>query len=171
MPNTRQFRTDFSEPKLWHESPCFRHFLNPAARIVSGRSKEPSSVIRPDEQALQVRVHRRAHTSLLARSKAANEDGCFGRLRARPRLGNMLPPDGRRPFEDAVSVAGQSPPRLIYLTCRNSSMPSTEPSRPIPLSLTPPKGATSVVMIPSLIPTMPDSMARPTRNARARSRV
>jgi hypothetical protein len=35
------------------------------------------------------------------------------------------------------------------------------------LSLTPPNGATSVVMIPSLIPTISDSRARPTRKVRA----
>src|SRR6185437_9046148 len=41
-----------------------------------------------------------------------------------------------------------TPPRHRYLTSRNSSMPYFEPSRPSPLSLTPPKGATSVEMMP-----------------------
>jgi hypothetical protein len=34
-------------------------------------------------------------------------------------------------------------------------MPYFEPSRPMPLSFMPPKGATSVEMMPSLMPTMP----------------
>ena len=42
-------------------------------------------------------------------------------------------------------------------------MPYFEPSRPKPELLTPPKGATSVEMIPSFIPIMPASMASATR--------
>lgn len=42
-------------------------------------------------------------------------------------------------------------------------MPCVDPSRPMPLSLTPPNGATSVVMRPSLMPTMPLWSARETR--------
>ena len=38
-----------------------------------------------------------------------------------------------------------------------SSMPYFDPSRPIPDSLTPPNGATSFEMIPSLTPTIPYS--------------
>ena len=43
--------------------------------------------------------------------------------------------------------------------------------RPMPDSLTPPKGATSVVIRPSLMPTMPYFSASATRKARPRSRV
>src|SRR5258706_14818119 len=49
------------------------------------------------------------------------------------------------------------PPMQRYLTSRNSSMPYFEPSRPMPLSFMPPKGAISVEMMPSLMPTMPYS--------------
>jgi hypothetical protein len=47
-------------------------------------SQEASSVIRPDEQELQVRVHRSGAHLAIGKVKAANEDGCFGRLHARP---------------------------------------------------------------------------------------
>jgi DNA-binding transcriptional LysR family regulator len=50
MPNKRRFRTDFSEPKLWHESPCFRHFRQiqqpvsfPAGRKSPVRSSYPTN--------------------------------------------------------------------------------------------------------------------------------
>ena len=45
-----------------------------------------------------------------------------------------------------------------------------EPSRPMPDSLTPPKGATSVERSPVLMPTMPYSSASPTRQMRPTSR-
>src|ERR1700730_1066527 len=41
------------------------------------------------------------------------------------------------------------PPMQRYLTSRNSAMPYFEPSRPMPLSFMPPKGAISVEMMPS----------------------
>src|ERR1700730_4064104 len=40
------------------------------------------------------------------------------------------------------------PPMQRYLTSRNPSMPYFEPSRPMPLSFMPPKGAISVEMMP-----------------------
>ena len=49
-------------------------------------------------------------------------------------------------------------------------MPYLEPSRPLPDSFTPPKGATSVEMMPSLMPTMPYSNASATRQTRPMSR-
>ena len=52
-----------------------------------------------------------------------------------------------------------------------SSMPYFEPSRPIPDSLTPPKGATSFEMIPSLTPTIPYSRPSETRHTRPTSRL
>src|SRR5262249_54763477 len=58
------------------------------------------------------------------------------------------------------------PPMQRYLTSRNSSMPYFEPSRPMPLSFMPPKGAISVEMMPSLMPTMPYSSASATRQMR-----
>ena len=45
-------------------------------------------------------------------------------------------------------------------------MPYFEPSRPKPDSFTPPNGATSVEMMPSLMPTMPYSSASATRQMR-----
>ena len=60
-----------------------------------------------------------------------------------------------------------TPPMHMYLISRKSSMPYFEPSRPMPDSLTPPNGATSVEMMPVLMPTMPDSMASATRQTRA----
>jgi hypothetical protein len=50
-------------------------------------------------------------------------------------------------------------------------MPYFEPSRPIPLSFMPPKGAISVEMMPSLMPTMPYSRASATRQMRPMSRL
>jgi len=41
-----------------------------------------------------------------------------------------------------------------------------EPSRPMPLSFTPPKGAISVEMMPSSMPTMPCSRRSATRQMR-----
>src|SRR5438552_8137617 len=61
------------------------------------------------------------------------------------------------------------PPMQRYLTSRNSSMPYFEPSRPMPLSFMPPKGAISVEMMPSLMPTMPYSRASATRQMRPMS--
>ena len=50
-------------------------------------------------------------------------------------------------------------------------MPYFEPSRPMPDSLTPPNGATSVEMKPVLMPTIPYSSASETRQMRPRSRL
>ncbi len=44
-----------------------------------------------------------------------------------------------------------NPPRHAYLSSVNSRMPCEEPSRELPLSLTPPKGASSVEIRPVLI--------------------
>ena len=49
------------------------------------------------------------------------------------------------------------PPKQMYLTSTYSSMPYLLPSRPSPDCLTPPNGATCVVMRPVLTPTMPAS--------------
>ena len=51
----------------------------------------------------------------------------------------------------------------MYFISRNSSTPCLEPSRPSPDSFTPPKGATSVEIIPSFTPTMPNSSISVTR--------
>src|SRR4051794_7150802 len=63
------------------------------------------------------------------------------------------------------------PASSMYLRAVNSSMPCREPSRPMPDSLTPPNGATSVEMISVLTPTIPYSSASATRNTRPRSRA
>src|SRR5215470_5069342 len=63
------------------------------------------------------------------------------------------------------------PPNAKYLISRKSSMPYFEPSRPIPLCFMPPKGATSVEMMPSLMPIMPYSGPSATRITRPRSRA
>src|SRR6185312_7373593 len=55
------------------------------------------------------------------------------------------------------------PPRARYFSSSHSSMPYFEPSRPMPDSFIPPKGATSVEMNPVLIPTIPYSSASETR--------
>src|SRR6266436_3382602 len=62
------------------------------------------------------------------------------------------------------------PPKQRYLISTYSSMPYLEPSRPRPDSFTPPKGATSVEMMPVLMPTMPYSRVSATRQTRAMSR-
>ena len=51
------------------------------------------------------------------------------------------------------------PPMQRYLISTNSSMPYLEPSRLMPDSFMPPNGATSVEMMPSLMPMMPYSSA------------
>src|SRR5258707_10412570 len=68
------------------------------------------------------------------------------------------------------SFEGQIPPTQRYLISRNSSRPYLDPSRPRPDSFMPPNGATSVEMIPVLIPTMPYSSASATRQTRPMSR-
>ena len=50
-------------------------------------------------------------------------------------------------------------------------MPYLLPSRPVPDSLTPPKGATAVEIRPVLMPTMPYSTASATRQIRPMSRL
>src|SRR5438046_10673531 len=62
------------------------------------------------------------------------------------------------------------PPMQTYLTSMYSSIPYLEPSRPIPDCLTPPKGATSVVIKPVFTPTIPYSSASATRQTRPMSR-
>ena len=62
-------------------------------------------------------------------------------------------------------------PRHRYFSSRYSSMPYLLPSRPRPEAFTPPNGATSLEMIPVLMPTMPYSSASATRNTRDRSRA
>src|SRR5581483_10202774 len=71
----------------------------------------------------------------------------------------------------AWNHAGPNPPSARYLISRKSSMPYLEPSRPMPDSFMPPNGATSVEMMPSLIPRMPYSRASATRMMRAMSRA
>ena len=65
---------------------------------------------------------------------------------------------------------GQMPPMQRYLTSIHSSMPYFEPSRPMPDSLTPPNGETSLEMKPVLMPTMPVSRPSATRQMRPMSR-
>src|SRR3954469_14167164 len=64
-----------------------------------------------------------------------------------------------------------TPPISTYFTSRYSSMPYFEPSRPRPELFTPPKGATSVEMMPAFTPTIPTSMRSATRHTRPRSRL
>lgn len=70
-------------------------------------------------------------------------------------------------FSASVDAAGTIHPgsnkshsvlRKMYFVSRYSCNPSGEPSRPRPLSLTPPNGAVQVVMMPSLTPTKPHSI-------------
>ena len=58
-----------------------------------------------------------------------------------------------------------------YLISSHSSIPYFEPSRPMPDSLTPPNGATSVEMTPVLMPTIPYSSPSETRQMRPTSRL
>src|SRR5687767_2620970 len=63
------------------------------------------------------------------------------------------------------------PPSRMYFTSRYSSRPYLEPSRPRPDCLRPPKGATSVEMMPTLAPTIPVSICSATRKIRPTSRL
>src|SRR5207302_3756800 len=63
------------------------------------------------------------------------------------------------------------PPSRRYFTSRNSSIPYFEPSRPRPECFTPPNGATSVEMMPTLAPTMPVSISSATLKMRPTSRL
>ena len=69
-----------------------------------------------------------------------------------------------------VRLHAPMPPMARYLISRKSSMPYLLPSRPRPDSFMPPKGAVSVEMMPSLMPTMPYSSASATRQTRPMSR-
>ena len=69
--------------------------------------------------------------------------------------------DSRPSIHDTVTAGGfhelspkraPNPPSLCQ---GRTSMPYREPSRPIPDCLTPPKGATSVLMSPEFTPTIP----------------
>ena len=58
-----------------------------------------------------------------------------------------------------------------YLISSHSSIPYLEPSRPMPDSFIPPKGATSVEISPVLMPRIPYSAASATRQIRPTSRL
>src|SRR6185437_7498685 len=75
--------------------------------------------------------------------------------------------DGDAVGEPHLSI----PPMARYLISSQSSMPYFDPSRPVPDSLMPPKGATSVETKPVLTPTMPYSRPSPTRHTRPMSRL
>ena len=66
---------------------------------------------------------------------------------------------------------GDKPSQQRYFVSRNSSIPWCDPSRPSPLCLTPPNGATSFEIKPQLIPIIPDSIAAEARQMRAASRL
>src|SRR5580658_354431 len=83
---------------------------------------------------------------------------------------DLVPAPTKNSWKRARRRQEVMPPKQRYLISRNSSMPYLEPSRPRPDSFTPPKGATSVEIIPVLIPTMPYSRASATRQTRAISR-
>ena len=59
----------------------------------------------------------------------------------------------------------------VYFVVRYSSMPSSEPSRPMPDCLTPPKGAAALEMTPALRPIIPVSSRSIMRMPRFRSCV
>ena len=59
----------------------------------------------------------------------------------------------------------------VYFVVRYSSMPSSEPSRPMPDCLTPPNGAAALEMTPALRPLIPVSRRSIMRMPRARSCV
>src|SRR4051794_13978865 len=82
-------------------------------------------------------------------------------------LGQPARVDVVGPLLDDQSI----PPMHRYLTSSHSSMPYLEPSRPMPDSLTPPKGATSVEITPVLMPRIPYSSASDTRHTRPTSRA
>lgn len=77
-----------------------------------------------------------------------------------PGGGNLDSARGRQPFGTKV-----------YFVVRYSSMPSSEPSRPMPDCLTPPKGAAALEMTPALRPIIPVSSAEIMRMPRFRSCV
>src|SRR5689334_3801904 len=89
------------------------------------------------------------------------------------REGRAAQSDGARRCRLSGLLASYRPrPAInVYLSSTYSSMPYFEPSRPRPDCFTPPNGATSVEMMPSLTPTMPLSSAPDTRHARPRSPV
>jgi hypothetical protein len=74
----------------------------------------------------------------------------------------LVGPDSSDPYRSM-------PPMQRYLTSRDYSVPHFEPSQPMPLSFMPPKGAISVEMMPSLVPTMSYSRASATRQMRPMS--
>src|SRR5579862_847345 len=76
-------------------------------------------------------------------------------------LGGGLHPPPRRGYEMLME---------IDLTSVYSCMPCRPPSRPSPLSLTPPNGISCVYPVASFTQTRPYSSASPTRTTRARSR-
>src|SRR6185295_17714901 len=73
---------------------------------------------------------------------------------------------------DAVMVGSECHQlTAMYLLSVKARRPSTPPSRPSPLSLTPPNGAAGSDTSPRLRPTIPASIRSLTRRPRARSAV
>jgi hypothetical protein len=115
------------------------------------------------------RVPRGDHVALGFRERLRREaDGRLGLGRGDLRGRNERRREEKRREEAQRDYC--TPPTAMYFSSRKSSMPYLLPSRPRPDCLTPPKGATSVEMIPTFTPTIPASSASAARKIRPTSR-
>src|SRR6266436_10309532 len=112
--------------------------------------------------------------TLINRTLAAQKQDALPRdappALAEQRLSRERKPQGLQGRPCGSCFYGVIPPKHMYFISTNSSIPYLEPSRPRPDCFTPPKGATSVEMMPVLTPTIPVSKALATRQTRAMSR-
>lgn len=101
----------------------------------------------------------------------------IARASARVRVHRVQPKEIRRraattaPGDGNLKRRGYARGTKVYFVVRYSSMPSNEPSRPMPDCLTPPKGAAAFEMTPALRPIMPVCSFSIMRMPRARSWV
>src|SRR5437868_13603172 len=78
-------------------------------------------------------------------------------------LDQLVEPAGEDVVVALLDDQASIPPMHRYLSSSHSSIPYLEPSRPMPDSFMPPKGATSVEIRPVLMPTIPYSRPSETR--------
>ncbi len=173
-----QWPPTIGQPSLWQTAGESRGLKVSAlsdaeAPVVTGEADAPLTAQADDLVDRYLGRAERADKEALVSEAQWLAEQAIARL-ALPRALGRAPvvlPGRRRPARQQKGIAAQIPPMQTYLISQYSSMPYFEPSRPIPDSLTPPNGATSVEMIPSLTPTMPYSSASATRQIRPISRA
>ena len=133
-----------------------------SAKRVSGRTRAVSSDRPTTAGARHLGDHPTACGGEALPGSSPSSPNASGRC---PRAGG----DRAGPPQPAEALTYQS--TATYLLSVKASSPSVPPSRPSPLSFTPPNGAAGSDTSPRLRPTMPASIRSLTRRPRARSAV